>query len=59
MRSGTVSYLIRRTIFLVPLMLGLSLVMFVLIHSAPGDPVTALMGERGASNPDFVEETRK
>ncbi len=59
MRSGTVAYLIRRTVFLVPLMLGLSLVMFVLIHSVPGDPVTALMGERGASNPDFVEETRK
>lgn len=59
MRSGTVAYLVRRTIFLVPLMVGLSLVMFILIHSAPGDPVTALMGERGASNPDFVEETRR
>jgi peptide/nickel transport system permease protein len=59
MQSGTVAYLIRRTLFLVPLMIGLSLVMFTLIHSAPGDPVLALLGERGADNPDFVEETRK
>lgn len=59
MQSGTVAYLIRRTLFLVPLMIGLSLVMFTLIHTAPGDPVLALLGERGAQNPDFVEETRK
>ena len=59
MQSGTVAYLIRRTLFLVPLMIGLSLVMFTLIHTAPGDPVLALLGERGADNPDFVEQTRK
>ena len=59
MQSGTVAYLIRRTLFLVPLMIGLSLVMFTLIHTAPGDPVLALLGERGADNPDFVAETRK
>ncbi len=59
MQSGTVAYLIRRTLFLVPLMIGLSLVMFTLIHTAPGDPVLAMLGERGADNPDFVEETRQ
>lgn len=59
MSSGTFAYLARRVIFLVPLMLGLSLVMFTIIHVAPGDPVRAYMGERGASNPTFVEQTRK
>src|SRR5918996_1285477 len=59
MSSGTFAYLARRVIFLVPLMIGLSLVMFTIIHVAPGDPVTALLGERGASNPTFVEQTRK
>lgn len=58
MNSGTWAYLARRAIFLIPLLFGLSLVMFILIHAAPGDPVTAIMGERAASNPQFVEERR-
>jgi peptide/nickel transport system permease protein len=33
--------------------------MFILIHAAPGDPVTAIMGERAASNPQFVEQRRE
>src|SRR3712207_5352952 len=53
------AYAARRVAFLVPLLVGLSLVMFVLIHTAPGDPVTAIMGERGAANPDYVEQTRQ
>ena len=38
MHSGTWAYLARRALFLVPLLLGLSLLMFLLIHAAPGDP---------------------
>jgi peptide/nickel transport system permease protein len=59
MHSGTWAYLARRAIFLVPLLLGLSILMFLLIHAAPGDPVLAMMGERAASNPTYVEQTRK
>ena len=59
MSSGTLAYMARRIVFLVPLLVGLSLVMFVLIHAAPGDPVTAIMGERAAANPDYVEQTRQ
>jgi peptide/nickel transport system permease protein len=57
--SGTLAYLIRRIVFLIPLLVGLSIVMFLLIHAAPGDPVTAMMGERAASNPQFVEQRRE
>jgi peptide/nickel transport system permease protein len=59
MGGGTWAYMARRVIFLVPLLIGLSLVMFSLIQLAPGDPVLAMMGERGASNPTYVEQTRK
>jgi len=44
---------------LIPLLLGLSLIMFTLIQAAPGDPVLAMMGEQAASNPQYVEQARK
>jgi peptide/nickel transport system permease protein len=58
MPPGIWSYLIRRTLILIPLMIGLSIVMFALIHAAPGDPVVAMMGPTAASNPRYVEQAR-
>jgi peptide/nickel transport system permease protein len=49
----------RRVLMLIPLLLGLSLIMFTLIQAAPGDPVLAMMGERAASNPEYVEQARE
>jgi peptide/nickel transport system permease protein len=48
----------RRVLMLVPLLLGLSLVMFILLRLAPGDPATAMMSPQAANNPNFVEQTR-
>jgi peptide/nickel transport system permease protein len=59
MHGGIWAYLARRAIFLVPLLIGLSMLMFLLIHAAPGDPALAMMGERAASNPEYVEQVRK
>jgi len=59
MQNGVWAYLARRALFLIPLLIGLSMLMFLLIQSAPGDPVLAMMGERAASNPQFVEQARK
>jgi len=53
------AFVLRRTIFLVPMLLGLSLVMFGLVHAAPGDPVVALLGPQAAANPEFVEQARE
>lgn len=36
--------LVRRFLYLIPVLLGGSAVVFVLIHLAPGDPIDALMG---------------
>ena len=58
MRSGMWAFVARRALFLVPLLLGLSLVMFGLIHLAPGDPVLALLGPQAAANPQFIEQAR-
>lgn len=58
MPPGVWSYLIRRTLILIPLMIGLSIIMFALIHAAPGDPVIAMMGPTAASNPRYVEQAR-
>lgn len=53
------AYMIRRFLFLIPLLLGLSIVMFTLIRLAPGDPAVAMMSPTAASNPDYLEQTRQ
>ncbi|HET9660169.1 MAG TPA: ABC transporter permease [Thermomicrobiales bacterium] len=58
MPPGIWSYLVRRILMLIPLMIGLSIIMFALIHAAPGDPVVAMMGPTAASNPRYVEQAR-
>jgi peptide/nickel transport system permease protein len=52
------AYIVRRVLMLFPLLIGLSLVMFLLLHLAPGDPATASMPPSALSNPAFVEQTR-
>lgn len=39
-----IALLIRRGLFLIPVLLGGSAIVFILIHLAPGDPIDALMG---------------
>jgi len=56
--TGIVAYLIRRLVAAVPLLLGLTLLLFVLVHLAPGDPVAAFVSEQSAS-PEFIEQARK
>src|SRR6202000_3046440 len=51
--SRTVSprYLLRRLMGMVPLLLGISLLLFVIIHLAPGGPLDAYVG-----NPSVTPE---
>lgn len=39
------AYLLRRLLLLVPILLGVSTLVFLLIHLIPGDPVEAMLGE--------------
>lgn len=38
-------YMLRRALYTIPIALGVSLVVFTLIHLAPGDPLSAVVGE--------------
>lgn len=51
-------YMIRRVLLLFPLLIGLSIIMFALVHLAPGDPVRAFISE-GNADPGFIEQARK
>jgi peptide/nickel transport system permease protein len=49
-------YVVRRLLLLVPILLGVSILIFFWIRALPGDPATALLGER--STPALVERYR-
>ena len=38
-------YILRRFITLIPVLLGVTLVVYLIIHFAPGDPVANMLGE--------------
>lgn len=41
-------YILRRVMYALPIALGVSVVVFSLVHLAPGDPLSAVMGEADA-----------
>jgi peptide/nickel transport system permease protein len=47
-------YVVRRLLLLVPILLGVSILIFAWVHALPGDPATALLGER--STPELIRE---
>jgi peptide/nickel transport system permease protein len=50
-----VNYLLKRLLMLIPLMLGITLITFVVIHLAPGEPVEM----QTAMSPKMTAETRQ
>lgn len=52
------AYVIRRFVLLVPLLLGLTIIVFAMIHLAPGDPALAFVSEQGL-DPQVVAQVRK
>ncbi len=50
-------YIIRRLFALIPVLIGVSLVVFFLIRMIPGDPVIVMLGER--ANPQDIERVRR
>ncbi|MDR0998505.1 MAG: ABC transporter permease [Treponema sp.] len=51
-------YLIRRLLLLFFLMIGISLVVFLLSHAVPSDPVVANLSQRNLDNAEMVAEFR-
>jgi peptide/nickel transport system permease protein len=51
-------YILRRIVLLVPLLLGLTVIVFTMIHLAPGDPALAFVSEQGI-DPQVLAQIRK
>ncbi|MBI3592776.1 MAG: ABC transporter permease, partial [Nitrospirae bacterium] len=51
------TYILKRFLLLIPLLLGITLVAFFLLKSLPGDIVLSLVGER--ASPETIESIRK
>ncbi len=58
MNGDTGAYLIRRVLLVIPLLIGLSILMFGMLHAAPGDPVLAMLGPQAAARPEVLEQAR-
>ncbi|HWA42460.1 MAG TPA: ABC transporter permease [Hypericibacter adhaerens] len=53
---GRYRFILWRPLQLVPVLLGVSLISFLLVHSIPGDPVRVLLGTRATAS--VIEATR-
>ncbi len=51
------SYVIRRLFQIIPLFLAVMVLIFVLVHLIPGDPVSTLLGDR--ATPEIVDRANK
>jgi len=50
-------YVVRRLLLLVPILLGVSILIFFWVHALPGNPASALLGER--ATPELVQQYRE
>jgi peptide/nickel transport system permease protein len=56
------TYLARRLLLMIPTLFGITLITFVIIHMAPGDPVSIAMGgemRQGSMSAEAIEHFRK
>jgi peptide/nickel transport system permease protein len=47
-------YLVRRVLLTIPLLIGITLLAFVISHTVPSDPLVANLGQRAMSDPAIV-----
>jgi peptide/nickel transport system permease protein len=50
-------YVVRRLVLTIPILIGVSIIVFLFVHALPGNPADALLGERGT--PEQEEQIRK
>lgn len=43
----------------IPILVGIMLLNFFLVHLAPGDPITVLAGEAGGAPPEYIDQLRE
>ncbi|TCS83078.1 ABC transporter permease [Tepidibacillus fermentans] len=52
-----ISYTIRRLLMLIPVLIGMSLLVFSIIHLIPGDPAKTILGEK--ASPEALQNMRQ
>jgi peptide/nickel transport system permease protein len=52
-------FLLRRLLQAVPIIVGIAVFNFLLVHMAPGDAVDVLAGEAGGANPEYVAQLKE
>ncbi len=55
---GLLPYIIRRLLLTIPVLIGITLVTFVISHAVPADPVIANLGQRAQDDPSIVAQYR-
>jgi peptide/nickel transport system permease protein len=56
--AGIQAYIIRRILMIVPLLIGLSMIIFLLLQLTPGDPALAFVSEQN-NDPVVLEQIRR
>ena len=51
-------YILRRLVLLIPLIIGVTLLAFIISNVVPADPVTANLGQKAMSDPKIVAAFR-
>ncbi|MDQ3541129.1 MAG: ABC transporter permease [Chloroflexota bacterium] len=52
-------FILRRVFLMIPVLLGVTLVTFIIVRSIPGDPVEVLLGADRRSTPEQIEAIRQ
>lgn len=52
-----VAYILRRIMIMIPTLLGVTIIVFLMLHATPGDPAELLMGERATE--ESLEQLRE
>jgi len=47
-------YIVRRVLLLIPMLIGITLLSFILSHAIPADPIATNLGDRAAADPTIV-----
>ena len=52
-------YILRRVLFTIPLLIGITLVAFLLANAVPADPINANLPQNQLNNPELIEAFRR
>jgi peptide/nickel transport system permease protein len=55
---GLLTHIIRRLLLIIPLAIGVTLLLFIVTHIVPSDPIAAILPEKSLESPEIVAATR-